>query len=145
MRHRLSAVALAVALIACGKSTKEPSTTEPKVAEGGAPAAGGGGGGGGGGTQIAKGDPPAMAPQKAAARGPERSVYSLVDNRLSAHLTRGGGLLLPAGSAGFAKYIRFGNVMKGGKKAWDLRQSEGEIKVAKMTGKSASVFVPLSA
>lgn len=152
MLHRLSAVSLALALLACGKSTKEPSTTaEAKVAEGGtatAPAAGGGqggGGGGGGGTQVAKVDPPATPPAKAAARGPERAVYSLVDNRLSAHLTRGGGLLVPAGSAGFAKYIRFGNLMKGGKKGWELRQTEGTVKVARMTGKSASVFVPLSA
>ena len=146
MLHRLPAVSLALTLIACGKSAKEPSTTEAKVAEGVvATAAAGGGGGGGGGTQVARVEPPATPPAKAAARGPERSVYSLVDNRLSAHLTRDGGLLLPAGSAGFAKYIRFGNLMKGGKKAWELRQTEGNVKVARMTGKSASVFVPLSA
>jgi arylsulfatase A-like enzyme len=71
-------------------------------------------------------------------------VYSLVDNRLSAHLARGGGLFVPAGSAGFAKYVRIGNVMKGVKKSWDLRQSEGEIKVARMTGKSGALFVPLT-
>ncbi len=136
MLHRLSVLSLALALAACGKTTKEPTTTEPAV--------GGGGGGGGSGTQVAKVDAPSTPPARAAARGSERPVYSLVDNRLSAHLTRGGGLLLPAGSAGFAKYIRFGNMMKGGKKAWDLRQTEGGVKVARMTGKSASVFVPLS-
>ena len=135
MLHRVSVLTLALALAACGKTTKEP-TTEP---------AGGGGGGGGGGTQVAKVDAPSTPPARAPGRGPERAVYSLVDNRLSAHLTRGGGLLLPAGSAGFAKYIRFGNMMKGGKKAWDLRQTEGGVKVARMTGKTASVFVPLSA
>lgn len=134
MLHRVSVLTLALALAACGKTTKEP-TTEPA----------GGGGGGGGGTQVAKVDAPSTPPARAPGRGPERAVYSLVDNRLSAHLTRGGGLLLPAGSAGFAKYIRFGNMMKGGKKAWDLRQTEGGVKVARMTGKTASVFVPLSA
>jgi arylsulfatase A-like enzyme len=85
------------------------------------------------------------APVKAASRGPEYSVYSLVDNRLSGHLTRGGGLVVPAGSAGFAKYIRFGNLMKGAKKSWELRQSEGETKVARISGKSGTVFVPLTA
>ncbi len=147
MRSRLTAVTLAVALVACGKASKDPST-ESKVVEGGTAAAtapGGGGGGGGGGTQVAKVDAPQTPPARAAARGPERAVYSLVDNRLSAHVSRGGGLLLPAGSAGFAKYIRFGNLMKGGKKAWELRQTEGGVKVARMTGKSASVFVPLTA
>ena len=78
-------------------------------------------------------------------RGPEHAVYSLVDNRLSAHLTRGGGLVVAAGSAGFAKYVRFANLMKGGKKPWELRQTEGEVKVARMTGKSGTVFVPLTA
>ncbi|MBA3460630.1 MAG: sulfatase [Deltaproteobacteria bacterium] len=138
MLHRLSVVSLAISLIACGKSTKETPSSTPQHN-------GGGGGGGGSGTMVAKVDAPSTPPARAAARGPERAVYSLVDNRLSAHLTRGGGLLLPAGSAGFAKYIRFGNIMKGGKKAWELRQTEGGVKVARMTGKSASVFVPLSA
>lgn len=145
MLHRLTVLTFALALAACGKTSKEPTSSEPKVAEGAPAAGGGGGGGGGGGTQVAKVDAPSTPPARAAARGPERAVYSLVDNRLSAHLTRGGGLLVPAGSAGFAKYIRFGNVMKGGKKAWDLRQTEGGVKVARMTGKTASVFVPLSA
>lgn len=143
MLHRLTSVSLALALIACGKDTKEPSTTtEAKVTE--APGHTVASPAGGGATAPAKADPPATPPAKAAARGPERAVYSLVDNRLSAHLTRAGGLLIPAGSAGFAKYIRFGNLMKGGKKAWELRQTEGEVKVARMTGKTASVFVPLT-
>src|SRR5262249_52782769 len=82
---------------------------------------------------------------KPAGRGPERPIYSLLDNRLSGHLERGGGLLVPAGSAGFAKYVRIGNVMKGAKRSWELRQAEGDTKVARMTGKSGSVFVPLTA
>jgi len=64
---------------------------------------------------------------------------------LSAHLTRNGGLLVAAGSAGFAKYTRIANQLSGSKHAWDLRQTEGDVKVAKMTGKSATVFVPLTA
>jgi len=94
---------------------------------------------------TAPGGPTAKPPTKAAARGAERSVYSLVDNRLSAHLTRGGGLVLPGGSAGFAKYVRFSNQIKEGtRKSWELRKTDGSLKVAKMTGKMASVFVPLT-
>src|SRR5262249_33825904 len=87
----------------------------------------------------------------APARGPEHAVYSLIDNRLSAHLRRNGGLLVAAGSAGFAKYTRIANQLSGGKKPWELRQTEpagsgaDNIKVARMTGKSASVYVPLTA
>jgi arylsulfatase A-like enzyme len=96
-------------------------------------------------TATAPAGAPPKAPTKAASRGAERSVYSLVDNRLSAHLTRNGGLLLPGGSAGFAKYVRFSNQIKEGtRKSWELRQTDGGIKVAKMTGKMASVFVPLT-
>src|SRR6185369_14678043 len=125
-------IVLAVTAAACGKSTKDPATAEPKVTE-----TGGGTLGAPGTPAAAKAAPvaepsPVKPPAKAAARGPEHAVYSLVDNRLSAHLTRGGGLVIPAGSAGFAKYVRFANVMKGGaKKAWELRQTEGEVKVAR--------------
>jgi arylsulfatase A-like enzyme len=90
--------------------------------------------------------PPTAPPvTAAAAHGAAHPVYSLVDNRLSAHLSRGGGLVVPAGSAGFAKYLRFANQMKGGKKAWELRQTEGDVKVARLTGKVGTVFVPLTA
>jgi arylsulfatase A-like enzyme len=124
---RLHALLL-VAAVACGKSEKPTSSVEKLTA--GTPA---------------KAAPPAVAPTKAPARGAEHPVYSLVDNRLSAHLTRGGGLLVAGGSAGFAKYTRIPNQLPGPKHAWDLRQDEGGVKVAKMTGKSATVFVPLTA
>ena len=135
----VASLTIPTGLVGCGKSTKDKSpSTEPKVAEGGKP----------GGSAAVPGpqgvDAKATPPAKAAARGPERAVYSLVDNRLSAHQTRGGGLLIPGGSAGFAKYIRFGNMMGGGKKAWDLRQTEGDIKVARLTGKNGTVFFPLT-
>ncbi|MCE9575532.1 MAG: sulfatase, partial [Deltaproteobacteria bacterium] len=73
------------------------------------------------------------------------AVYSLVDNRLAGHLGRGGGLLIPGGSAGFAKYVRFGNTMAGNKRAWILRDHEGDVKVARLDGKHGSLFVPLTA
>jgi arylsulfatase A-like enzyme len=135
------AVVAVLALCACGKSSKEPTSAEPKTADvASAPAPQPANT-----TKVDKpADKPATVPVKAAARGAEHPVYSLVDNRLSAHLARGGGLYLSAGSAGFAKYVRIGNVMKGVKKSWELRQSEGDIKVARMTGKSAAVFVPLT-
>ncbi|HEY5937114.1 MAG TPA: sulfatase, partial [Kofleriaceae bacterium] len=118
---------LACSVFACGKSTKDQSpTTESKVTIAGTPK-------------------PGTPPVKAASRGPERAVYSLVDNRLAAHLSRNGGLVVSGATAGFAKYMRFGNQMKGNKKAWDIRQSEGEVKVARLTGKTGSVFVPLTA
>jgi len=142
MIYRACRVTIAMAFLAagCGKNTKDQGSTEPKLAESGtagAPVA-----------NKAAGGVEARAvkpPEKAAPRGPEHAVYSLVDNRLSAHLTRGGGLVVAAGSAGFAKYVRFANVMKGGaKKAWELRQAEGEVRVARLTGKTGTVFVPLT-
>ncbi len=132
IRHTL-VVALA-ALSACG-SKKDSANAEAAPAMQGTPAA----------TTPGKPGEKPKAPVKAAPRGPEFPVYSLVDNRLSGHLTRGGGLVVPAGSAGFAKYTRFGNMMKGGKRTWELRQAEGEVKVARITGKSGTVFVPLTA
>src|SRR5438270_6581479 len=100
MIHRRAVVAV-LALCACGKSSKEPSAAEPKATDvsggaAGAPAAQT--------TTKPPADKPPAPAAKAPARGPEHAVYSLVDNRLSAHLARGGGLFVPAGSAGVAKY-----------------------------------------
>ena len=120
-RHALLAV---IVLAGCGKSSEPSAEAAP-----GAPA-----------VAVKPAKPPAKAPP----RGPEHAVYSLVDSRLSAHLMRNGGLLVPAGSAGFAKYVRFGNLMSGGKKTWELRQQEGDVKAAKIIGKSGTVFVPLT-
>jgi arylsulfatase A-like enzyme len=132
MTQRHAWIAALFALAACGKDKSTSASAEAAPAPGGAPTA-------------TAGKAPAKAPTKAPARGPERPVYSLVDNRLSGHLSRNGGLLVPAGSAGFAKYVRFGNLMKGGKRTWELRQTEGDTKVARITGKSGTVFVPLTA
>jgi arylsulfatase A-like enzyme len=122
-------------LAACGKGgDKQP---DPKVTDGS---------GSGAATGTAGGTGPAVkAPAKAPSRGPEHAVYSLADNRLSAHLVREGGLYLPAGSAGMAKYVRFGNTLRNAKKTWSLRQTHGDAKVAQLTGSSGMVVVPLTA
>ena len=78
---------------------------------------------------------------KAPSRGPEHAVYSLVDNRLSAHLIRDGGLLLPAGSAGFVKYIRF----RKDKLSWKIKGERDGAKVATVDGRTGRVVVPLTA
>ncbi len=138
MTRRRTYVLAALAAISTGCGKKAPESS----AEAANPAVPGSAGG----TPAAM-NKPAKEPVKAVPRGPEHSVYSLVDSRLSAHLIRGGGLLVPAGSAGFAKYTRFGNLMGSGKRTWEMRQTEGEIKVARLSPKSKSgtVFVPLTA
>ncbi len=128
MTHRHAWLAALLALAACGKDKDTSHSAEAAPVPGGA-------------TPAVATKPPAKAPP----RGPEHAVYSMIDNRLSGHLMRSGGLLVPGGSAGFAKYVRFGNVMNGGKRTWDLRQQEGEVKVARLTGKNGTVFVPLTA
>lgn len=50
---------------------------------------------------------PAPSPAKAALAGPHHAVFSLADNRLLAHLVRDGGLFIPTGHPGMAKYITF--------------------------------------
>ncbi len=129
----LSRLALAVALVACGKASDgDPTTPSSPAAPPTSP------------TGVV-GSPAAPGAKPAPSRGPEHAVYSLVDNRLSAHLSRGGGLVVPGGSAGFAKYVRFGNQLHKKHMTWDLRESDGDLKVARMTGKIATVFVPLTA
>src|SRR5262245_57690388 len=115
-KHRAIA-AIALALVACGKSSKK----DPGPASGSQ-----------GGTATASGGGPTKKdPIKAPPRGPERTVYSLTDNRLAGHLLRGGGLVLPGGSVGFSKYTRFGNLEKLKTRTWEPRQQEGDIKAAK--------------
>ncbi|HVV86391.1 MAG TPA: sulfatase-like hydrolase/transferase [Kofleriaceae bacterium] len=132
----LTALALALTTTtACGKSKAKSGSAGGGSTAGTAAA-------GGGGATVPK---PAQPPVKAASRGAEHPVYSFVDNRLSGHVLRGGGLVLVGGSAEFAKYTRFGNMRKIKTPAWQLRQSEGPVKVAQMTGGSARVDVPLTA
>ena len=121
----IAAIALVTSVAACGKSKDKKAPTAP-----GGPAIGSGSG------TAAPPPKPDKPPVKAAARGTEHAVYSLVDNRLSGHVLRQGGLLLIGGSAEFAKYTRFGNARKLKSKAWDIRKTEGSTKVAIMTGAS---------
>jgi len=127
---RCYALVVAVGLVACGKSKDSPSIE-----------------------RSAEAAPPPVQPRVAVAppapkptRAGEHVVYSLVDNRLSAHLRRGGGFFVEGGSAGFAKYTRIANqIASGGKRPWEMRQSESDTKVARMAGKEATVYVPLTA
>jgi arylsulfatase A-like enzyme len=98
---------------------------------------------GGGGSDVpgqSSGGDQTELPQ-APARGPEHPVYSLVDNRLSGHVQRLGGLVVLPGSAGFAKYLRFG----GKNPPWKLKGEADGIKVAAIKSKSAGIVVPLTA
>ena len=114
---------------ACSKKG-EKANAVPGESSGGAGKAGGGGGGG-------KADVP-----QAPARGPEHAVYSLIDNRLAAHVQRGGGVVVLAGSSGLAKYLRFG----GPKPSWTMKQKAADgVPVAVLRSKSAGLTVPLSA
>lgn len=124
IRHVCVAAGVAAALGACGK----------KESSGQAGAANGVPGESGGGEQ-------GKAVPQAPARGPEHPVYSLVDNRLGAHVQRQGGLVVLPGSAGFAKYLRFG----GKNPPWKLRGEADGIKVGAIKSKSAGIVVPLTA
>lgn len=122
-------------LFACGKKSDNGSqTTKPSVPGGSAGSAG----------PVVK-NPAAKPPVAAPNRGPEHSVFSLIDNRLAAHRFCGTSLVVEAGTMGFVKYARFGNTVRGGKKVWELHQSQGDIKVAKLSGKTASMYLPLTA
>ena len=128
---RRYALVVAVGLVACGKSKDSPSIE--RSAEAAPPPAAQ--------PRVAVA-PPAAKP----ARSGEHVVYSLVDNRLSGHLRRGGGLFVEGGSAGFAKYTRIANqIASGGKRPWELHENESDTKVARMAGKEATVYVPLTA
>jgi len=122
-RHVCAAALLAAAVAACGN--KESSD------KGGASSGVPGESNAGGQKEL---------PQ-APARGPEHAVFSLTDNRLAAHVQRGGGLVVLPGSAGFAKYLRFG----GRSVPWKLREDSGGIKVGVIKSKSAGIYVPLTA
>ena len=126
---RLS-IALVLIGLACGKNSESSANGTP-------PAAASGKSGGGSKT---KNSTPAAIPV-APSRGPEHAVYSLIDNRASAHLQRKGGLVIPAGSAGFAKYLRF----RKSKLGWTIRAEKDGKKVAIMDGTVGRIDVPLTA
>ena len=125
----LGVLGIAAPQVACGKGKAEPAAQAAAQGPAGAAAP----------------SPRKKEPVKAPPRGPEHPVFSLVDNRLSAHLVRAGGLFVSGGSAGFAKYMRFGNPRKAKSKPWALSQTQGEVRVARMSGTSAKLDVPLTA
>ncbi len=73
------------------------------------------------------------------ATAPRRAVFSLQDNRLLAHHQRQGSLVIPAGSAGFAKYAGFWP----SKQSWELRQARDGVPVA-LARRRAKVRIPLT-
>src|SRR5262245_22590540 len=74
----------------------------------------------------------------AAARASAAPVFQLSDNRLLAHVQRGGGVVAMPGSPGFAKYMRFAK----GKPGWNIRQTV-DGKRAGVADKYAYLDVPL--
>src|SRR5215831_2456434 len=78
-----------------------------------------------------------LAPATAAADHP---VFDLVDNRQLAHVQRGGGLVVLAGSPGFAKYLN------GGKPnlPWKLGEKVGGKRVAVATDAYVRMTLPLA-
>ncbi len=71
---------------------------------------------------------------------PGHAVYSLFDNRLSAHVFHQDSLVIWAGSAGFAKYLRFAK----SKIPWEMGTQIDGRKVAVMKG-VAGIHVPMHA
>ena len=84
---------------------------------------------------------PAAVGASAAATADTHAVFSLVDNRWLAHAEHAGGLHVPAGSPGFAKYLRFGRP----KQPWKLGARVHGRAAAQLTEKKASLDVPLTA
>ena len=118
----------ALAAICCGKSDAgaagEKGTTrpaEPAAAAAPAPA-------------------PVPTPRPAAARSDEQRLFDLADNRLLAHVQRGGAALLLPGSGAFAKYVHFAKP----KLSWTLKQTVDGKRVG-VADKYASFEAPLTA
>jgi hypothetical protein len=79
-----------------------------------------------------------LCPSLAAA---DHAVFDLGDNRLLAHVTRGGGTLAVAGSAGFAKYLGGGRPNL----PWQLGQTVDGHRVAVATDTYVRLTLPLAA
>lgn len=142
MRKLPSTAALAVlgaALLACATNDRGEIAPATRAGAGaGATAAARGP------AEAAPGDPgpgPARADAAASpAAFPHHAVFSLVDNRLLAHLHRGGGFVAAAGSGAFVRYLRFGLTKHG----WALRREVDGRRVAIASGRPF-VEVPLAA
>ncbi len=91
---------------------------------------------------------PDEEPHAAAAHGPaaaprrdEHAVFSLIDNRLLAHVEHQGGLVVFPGAPSFAKYLRFAKPR--GKIPWTLREERDGRRVA-IAERYAGMGVPLA-
>ena len=82
----------------------------------------------------------APAAPKAAPRTDEQKLFDLSDNRLLAHVSRGGGIVLLPGSGGFAKYAHFAKP----KLSWTMKQTVDGKRVG-VADKYASFEAPLTA
>jgi arylsulfatase A-like enzyme len=70
----------------------------------------------------------------------DHPVFSLADNRLLAHVQRGGGLVVVAGAPGFAKYLNGGRPNL----PWKLGQSVDGKRVAVTTDGTVRLTVPIA-
>jgi len=136
--RRAAAAALSVLLAAapaCGKREADGGAPSTATLPGQTAVAGGE-------RSAAAGEAASAAPVPHAPPRPvDHPVFSLVDNRLAGHVQRGGGLVVLAGSAGFARYLRFA----GSSPPWAMRRDAGGVKVASMKSRAAGLYVPLTA
>jgi arylsulfatase A-like enzyme len=130
---KIVSIAAALAIVACaapsgdGNGSKTDPNAPPVAGEPGAAAARSG-------AAVGRAGKAADEP------GRQHAVFSLADNRLLAHAQRDGGLVVLGGSAGFAKYNRFGKP----RSLWKLRRDIDGKKVA-LASQGATLGVPLTA
>ncbi len=118
MRHKLLLATLLLSVVACGNGGSHVATE------------GGERDGGTAGHDAVPAPPP---------RRVEHPVYSLIDNRLLAHHQRDGDLLIPAGSGGLTKYLRFGVP----KLRWKMTAERDGVRVG-LPERLAALEVPLT-
>jgi arylsulfatase A-like enzyme len=84
--------------------------------------------------------PSPTAPRVGALAGPHHPVFSLFDNRLLAHRVQEGGLLVPAGHPGLAKYVNCNRPWG----TWRLNVKEDSRRVALAVRNVSWLVVPLT-
>ena len=83
---------------------------------------------------------PARPPGLPRLKTQHHPVYSLLDNRLAAHLVRRGGLFIPAGYPGTAKYMNFGRPWR----TWKINKTVDGKRAAVSRRPVSSLVFPLS-
>jgi arylsulfatase A-like enzyme len=120
----------AIAVAACGRRDEDPQPRQAPIANAAPIDAG---------AALAPAAVPDAAPPPAADTRDEHAVFAFGDNRLTAHRTVDGDLVVDGGSAGFARYMRFGLPAP----RWTLRVTrDGERAAA--ADKLASLDLPLT-